>query len=63
MIKSGTTFLYCGVDIIKKKHSNVPYMIDTIDWLILDAENLGLLKFSDIPESVKNVLDLTKTFY
>jgi hypothetical protein len=34
MIKSGTTFLYCGVDIIKKKHSNVPYMIDTIDWLM-----------------------------
>lgn len=33
MIKSGTTYLYCGVDIIKKKHSNVPYMLDTIDWL------------------------------
>ncbi len=34
MIKSGSTYLYCGVDIIKKKHSNVPFMIDTIDWLL-----------------------------
>ena len=34
MIKSGTTCLYCGVDIIKKKHSNVPFIMDTIDWLV-----------------------------
>ena len=34
MIKSGTTYLYCGVDIIKKKHSNVPYIMYVIDWLV-----------------------------
>jgi len=34
MLKSGTTYLYCGVDIIKKSHSNVPFILETIDWLI-----------------------------
>lgn len=34
MLKCGTTYLYCGVDIIKKKHSNVPFILETADWLI-----------------------------
>ena len=34
MLKSGTTYLYCGVDIIKKKHSNVPFILETADHLI-----------------------------
>lgn len=34
MLKSGMTYLYCGVDIIKKKHSNVPKILEIIDWLI-----------------------------
>jgi Transposase DDE domain len=34
MLKSGTTYLYCGVDIIKKKHSNVPFILETMDFLI-----------------------------
>ncbi|MHA1339210.1 MAG: transposase [Promethearchaeota archaeon] len=38
MIKSGTTYLYCGVDIIKKGHSNVPYIMEICDRLI----NMGL---------------------
>jgi len=34
MIKSGNVYLYCGVDIIKKGHSNVPFILEIIDWLI-----------------------------
>lgn len=33
MLKSGKTYLYCGVEMIKKNHSNVPFILDTIDWL------------------------------
>lgn len=35
MLKSGTTYLYCGVTMIKKEASNVPFILETLDWLIL----------------------------
>ncbi|MHA1718082.1 MAG: hypothetical protein ACTSXK_00985 [Promethearchaeota archaeon] len=31
MIKFGNTYLYCSVDIIKKKHSNVSIILNTMD--------------------------------
>jgi hypothetical protein len=34
MLKSGTTYLYCGVDLIKKKFSNVPFILKTADILL-----------------------------
>lgn len=34
MLKSGNTYLYCGVDIIKKGHSNVPVIMETCDRLL-----------------------------
>lgn len=34
MIKSGSTYLYYGVDLVKKHGSNVPFMIQIIDRLI-----------------------------
>ena len=37
MIKSGITSLFCGVSIIKKKHSNVPDIMKCIDRLILNG--------------------------
>lgn len=33
MLRSSTTYLFCGVDVIQKKHSNVPFIVDTLDWL------------------------------
>jgi hypothetical protein len=34
MLKSGTTYLYCGVEMIKKGESNVPFILQTVDRLI-----------------------------
>lgn len=34
MLKSGTTYLYCGVDMIKKKQSNLPFILKIMDHLL-----------------------------
>lgn len=34
MLKSGSVYLFCGVDLIRKHGSNVPFIIKTLDWLI-----------------------------
>lgn len=34
MLKSAKTYLYCGVDLVAKHTSNVPFIMNTIDWLI-----------------------------
>ncbi|MHA1820714.1 MAG: hypothetical protein ACTSU2_00170 [Promethearchaeota archaeon] len=39
MIKNGATYLYCGRDIIKMEHSNLPYIMEVCDRPI----NMGLI--------------------
>lgn len=43
MLKCGTTYLYVGVDIIKKGHSNVPKIMDACDKLLKIGLNIRYL--------------------
>ena len=43
MLKCGAVYLYCGVDIIKKKHSNVPFILETVDFLRKKGFNVRYL--------------------
>lgn len=40
MLKSAKTYIYCGVDLVKKHTSNVPFIIKTVDWLIQKDFNI-----------------------